>query len=618
MPTDHMFHPRNDDAKNTPPVPDDLVADAEPDVADTEPTEAADHAVADASEPAEKVTDTPAEKAAPTKGGKLAGVKRVLRGYWHHKLWTVPLTVVVLLAILLAIPFTRYHALAFFLKRDVAVTVTDSTTGTPVSGASVTLDGVKKTTNSSGKAMLTVPVGDGTLVVAKTYYKSGSKAVLVEITGSNVVAIRLVATGRQVPIKVVNKITGAPIAAATLTVGSTNAKTDDNGMATIVLPASDATQKGILTANEFNNLSVTVQVTTRSVPENTFSVTPSGKIYFLSNLSGKIDVVSTNLDGTNRNTVLAGTGKEDTATTSLLASRDWHYLVLDSSRDGSNKLYLINSNNDPVTTLSDDDATYSPVGWSDHYFVYSEAPANHGSWQPGGTLLKSYNADTGKTITLATSDATGTNAIDAQYQSIWSTIFIGDHLVYSTTWYRAPGYLTVSGQQDTLVSIKPDGSASKTLKSVDAGQYYITSLTLATPDTAYFAVQDNNYTNTNYYRLDSSGSISQSSTITSDSVNTRYPTYLVSPSGKSTFWTNLRDGKNTLLVGDYEGDNGTTVATLSDYSPYGWFTDDYLLVQKGGSELYIMPAAGGTALKISDYYKPFSTFYGYGGGYGGL
>ena len=70
------------------------------------------------------------------------------------------------------------------------------------------------------------------------------------------------------------------------------------------------------------------------------------------------------------------------------------------------------------------------------------------------------------------------------------------------------------------------------------------------------------------------------------------------------------------------GESAKQVVGLSDYQAYGWYSDDYLLVSKNSSELYILPAAGLTdltkAIKISDYHKPAVSFYGYGGGYGGL
>ena len=52
----------------------------------------------------------------------------------------------------------------------------------------------------------------------------------------------------------------------------------------------------------------------------------------------------------------------------------------------------------------------------------------------------------------------------------------------------------------------------------------------------------------------------------------------------------------------------------------GWYTDNYLLVSKGGSELYIAAAGNpdfSKALKVTDYHKPNIVYRGYGGGYGG-
>jgi hypothetical protein len=78
------------------------------------------------------------------------------------------------------------------------------------------------------------------------------------------------------------------------------------------------------------------------------------------------------------------------------------------------------------------------------------------------------------------------------------------------------------------------------------------------------------------------------------------------------------DGKYNLFVGNQLGDDKKSVGTLGDYNTYGWYTDNYLLVSKSSSELYIMPKNGGAALKISDYFKPSQYFSGYGGGYGGI
>lgn len=573
--------------------------------------------------------DTPDEqqsapKPSPITTGPHRNVfQRLLGAYWRRKLWTLPLTLVVLAGIVMAVPQTRYPVLALGIKRTFSVTVTDSTAHTPVSGATISLDGHSITTDGSGKAKLTARVGARTLAVDKKYYRSVDQNVFVGLgTHGNTVDIALVATGRQVPLKVVDKITGKPISAATIKFLDTNAVTDASGQAQIVVPVSESPQSVTVSADGYNSLTSPLPAATPSsgTPAAfTVGLVLTGRVYFLSNLSGKIDVVSTNLDGSGRQTVVAGTGSEDSNDTVLLASRDWKFLALVSKRDGNSpKLYLVNADTKKLSTIDGATGVVTPIGWSDHYFVYQVSDPNAPAWQSGAVMLKSYNADTGATVTLVSTKATGTSNADAQYQAIWDTVFLGGNLVYTTTWYSYPGYLSVNGQQDTLVSIKPDGTGNKTLKSVDAGQYYFSNLKLATPAQAYIGVYSSTSSAANYYRVDANGSVSQSSTITSDAVTKDYPTYLLSPGGTSTFWSELRDGKNTLFVGDANGSNGAQVGTLSDYKPYGWFTDRYLLVQKGGSELYIMPATGGTPLKVSDYYRPQYSFQGYGGTYGGL
>ncbi|HWT40621.1 MAG TPA: hypothetical protein VN081_05150, partial [Dongiaceae bacterium] len=127
----------------------------------------------------------------------------------------------------------------------------------------------------------------------------------------------------------------------------------------------------------------------------------------------------------------------------------------------------------------------------------------------------------------------------------------------------------------------------------------------------------------NYYEY-SDGAIKNTSDVSDNQFNSSYPTFLVSPTGKQTFWYEPRDGKNTLLVGDESGNNTKTVGDSADYIPYGWYgqNDDFILLSKGGSELYISSPSKTIGdksyqpLKITDYHKA-QTYPGYGYGYGG-
>jgi hypothetical protein len=545
--------------------------------------------------------------------------KQLLNRYWDKKKWTLPVSAVVLIVLLGAIPFTRYALAGIVLKQDYSVLVLDNATEKPVTNAMVSLAGKMVKTDNKGLAILHVKVGNGTLAVSKKYYSSSSSGVLVPISATKQPKqIHLTAFGRQVPITVTNTITGKPVVNAVIKAAETEAKTNSKGQATIVLPAAKATLSATISANGYNNVTASVLVTNQADKQNDFHLTPTGKVYFLSKLTGTINVVKTNLDGTDRQTVLAGTGNEDDGGTVLLASRDWKYLALLSQRDTSGlaKLYLINTSTDKLSTIDSGNASFTLVGWVGNRFVYVVNRNDVQLWQPNGQALKTFDASTGKLATIDQTTAEGTSGADYAQTSFSSVYALGSQLVYAEDWGGNNGHL--SGKNVNLYSINVDGSSKKTVQSfpVPVNFYYGYSIEL-TPYEAqslYVQAEDGSY-NPTYYEYED-GKLSQKS-LTSEQFYSTYATYLQSPSGSQTFWAEPRDGKNTLFVGDATGSGGKIIAQLSDYNTYGWYTDNYLLVSKDSSELYVMPADGGTALKISDYHKPANTYYGYGGGYGG-
>jgi hypothetical protein len=345
-------------------------------------------------------------------------------------------------------------------------------------------------------------------------------------------------------------------------------------------------------------------------------------LYFLSNQSGKIDVVKTNLDGSDRQTVLAGTGNEDPNSTSLLAARDWKYLALLAKRDtGSNaSIYLIDTtDSDKLTTIDQGNVNFNLVGWSNDTFVYQVNRNGVESWQSKAQALKSYDATSGKSTLLDETTAEGTSSYDYGNTGYSSVYLLDNEIVYAKNWFTNYMGTHLIGKTDSLISIRPDGTGHKTIKDfpVPAGSnYYSINLNLYQPYGIY--VQASASTGNTYYEYED-GSLTPKPAITDTAFNSPYATYLISPSANYTFWTELRDGKNTLFVGDKNGASPKQIASAADYKPYGWYSDDYLLVSKSSSELYIMPRDGSSApLKMTDYYKPPVSYNGYGGGYGGL
>lgn len=574
--------------------------------------------------------DTPAEAELPKKDQSDSDGSRWRRfktWYSDRKKLTIPVTLLLLVIIIGAIPFTRYALAGTLVKRDLTLKVLDSETNTPVSGARVSLGSLSTDTDASGKAVLRhIKVGSHNFLITKKYYKDRSVSMLVPIVNKKKdFSVELLATGRQVKIDVANVINKNPLANVKIEAAGSVSKTDNTGSVVMVLPIGVSEQKARLSLQGYNDAEVSIKISNDKIQQNSINLTPSGKIYFLSKLSGKIDVVKTNLDGTVREIVLAGTGKEDDRNTVLLASRDWKYLALLSKRaGGSPSLYMISTADDSLTLIDEGNAYFDLTGWAGSNFVYKASRNNVQLWQTNRQALKSFDAQSKKLITLDQTTAAGSGNYDYLTEDIGGVYAYENQIFYIKNWsasYYGSVAAGLSSKQATFNSVKPDGTAKKAIRSFPADPDNPSSINIdqqiKSPNVILLRHYDGNKDRFYVY---SEGQVKEDSSITADGYyGDSYATYLLSPNGEKTFWSESRDGKNTLFIGNEDGRDGKQVASLSEYNTYGWYTDDYLLVSKNSSELYVMDnSAKQTPVKISDYHKPDRIFYGYGGGYGGL
>lgn len=556
---------------------------------------------------------------------------RLKSWYSSHKKISIPATVMLLLLLVATIPWTRYKTAGVVYKKDFSMQLKDSTAGTPVSEAKVSIGSISGVTDGNGKVTLHgVSVGNHKATITKKYYKDTQLNVLVPILNQkSVPSISFVATGRQAKVLVSNLISKKNLSGVEIKVADIEAKTDKDGSATIVLPVGTSSKEATLSLKGYNEVKVTVEANSTSVKENKFSLSPAGKIYFLSKKSGKIDVVKTNLDGTDRKTVLAGTGKEEDRGTILLASRDWKYLALLSRRDSPKpKVYLIETESDKLTVVDEGNATFTLVGWNEEDFVYQIDRESTAIWQAKKYALKSYDAAKKQLITLDESRGEGDSNNSATYESITDVYSIDRSIVYWKGWfsYDYDNPARYQGKQDGVYQINTDGTGRKTIKNFNHdldSALYVNSY-LYKPLEIYYSLFDGSNV-TKYYEYES-GKLADKTDLAEEfkKYTEEDPkTFLLSPSGSETFWSDPRDGKSALFVGSKTGDDGKEIAALSDeHKVYGWYSDDYLLVSKKSSEIYILPRLGVKAdtdsLKITDYHKPSQNFYSYGGGYGGL
>jgi hypothetical protein len=546
---------------------------------------------------------------------------------WFKHLWStrkgkalvIAAAIVIVAGILCAVPTTRYGILGNFVKKTVHVVVTDAETKKPVSQADISIAGKTAKTSATGEAdIANVPVGQYSLKVTKNYYKDADQPYTVPILSApQSLAISSAATGRQVSIKVTNVITKAVLSKANITVGNTSALTDDQGMATIVLPVDKPTLNGTVNLDGYNQNTVTVTVTDQP-DKNNFALTPAGSVYYLSNQTGQLNVMKSNLDGTNSAVVVKATGSEDPNNTSLLASRDWRYLAFLSHRtnDQTGQLYLVDTQTGALKVIDQGDVSINPVGWSGHSFIYTVYRNDVQYWQSNKQVLKSYDAETGKLTTIEQNVAMGGQNSNV-VASINTPYIVNDKIVYTISWAASGSYIyndLAPGNKVSIISVNPDGSNKQHVKDFDTQRFGDIQARLQLPQVLYYKVSIDG-ADAKYYSYN--GTVADLN-ISQAQFYSQSNTYLLSPDGVHTFWSDYRDGKNTLLVGDKNASNSQTIATLSDYTAYGWFGNDYILLSKGGSELYIASAhsplsATNQPLKITNYYKPG---YSYPGGYG--
>ncbi len=565
-----------------------------------------------------EVTDTDESVQDPDQEVKIVRPKH-RNQWWRRKKVFIPAGILLLLIVVLAVPTTRYFTLGWIWHKDVTVLVRDSQSGSSLKNATVSIGAVSAQTDDSGRALIKgISLGRHEIMIAKDNYAKISQSVVVDVFSVNDQSVPLVATGTIVSLKFIDKVSGKVVSDAEVTSGTTKlGKSSSDGKLDVVIPKNKQRLALTISAPSFNVATIEITDKTKQI-----ELTPTGSLYFLSKQSGKLDVVKSNLDGTDRKIIVSGTGAEDDRGTSIIASQDWKYAVLMTKRvvNKPASLYVVTTADDKYAVLDDATVEFTPIGWSGHYFIYQSARSNE-SWRANSMQLKSYNAETGKTTTLDqnASDPASTQQ-NPLYEMLGSAYVIDSRIVYTKSWTMyGPMIFSTEGKQAIVGSVKPDGSDKKTIKSYAFATTSWISSRLYRPQQVYFQIGPQDAQQKSTFSELTEETYKENITPLADYATATYASYLLSPNGTSVVWSEERDGKQAIFVGDKNADGKQEIAKKSDYKPYGWLTDNWILLQKNDSELYITTKEqlkkGIEPLKVSDYHRSANSLSGYG--YGG-
>ena len=418
--------------------------------------------------------------------------------------------------------------------------------------------------------------------------------------------VHIKATGRQVPVKVINAITKAPITEATITALGTDTKTDAKGEAIIVLPADRQKVPAGVSAASFVKLNKDITVAETVVAENTFELVPEGYVYFLSNQDGTIDVVRAKVDGSGREVIIKGTGREQAYNTQMVASYDWRYIALLSRRDGGRtpKLFVIDTTTRTMQTVDSDEVDFNIGGWVGTTFAYQTSvyAANTQSSQ----VIKTYDAATRKSAVLAKSASA--QADGSGLERFGNPFITGNDVVYTRTTDGPFGAAATAA----VMAVKITGGDSRVVKEWNTASYV--AMLRNGAQSVQFAVSrdiDNNlYTYKNGTVMPLNGRTA------ADVYDRDIYSYVLSPSGEKATYTDMRDGRTVAYTTSSAGDDAREIGTMeSGYGVYGWVSDDYIVMLKENA-LYAISAKIGqgavTPLRVSGFYSYMgqSLFYG--------
>ncbi len=539
--------------------------------------------------------------------------KGIKRAFAERVILAIVFYVIVLVSLGLAVvPTTRYKLASYIIERPYMLTLLDEETNKPVTEATVEIHGINMKTDSKGEVTFEkLPVGNLEAHITKSNYESRTQKFLLPIKGNASATYKLKATGRQVTVLIRDYISKQPVSDVYLTSDGFEARSDATGLVNVVVPVGKTSATGSVSKDGFNKRDITVTVVdSLTVDEkNTFDITPAGKVYMLSNQSGKIDVVKSNFDGSGRETVLAGTGFENNDNTSLFISDDNQHIALKSIRNDKKtpSITYIRASDGTISNADEGDAEFKIFGWQKNKLIY--LVKRNVEDQPQRFKLKSYDAATGK-ITLLDSSTYSTSTCSYYTTCIEETYISYATLLKDGIIYFVRSYKSGENNKYTLKQVQNDGQNKKDIAQYES-KYERDSYTYVDDESLYsYDGQKSNFiVSTDWeggFKLYEVSFNGQPVEVSDESVksawrNNRPQARIYSPDGAKSLWSEQRDGKNVLFIGDSTGQNGNEIARLDKFTIVSWATDSYILLSKEGKELFIMSISGGEPVKVTDY-----------------
>lgn len=473
-----------------------------------------------------------------------------------------------------------------------------------LSKVAVTVNGKSYTTDDDGTVKVSgVPYGKSMISAKKTGYQDANYTATLDFDpffhvfggkaqddAARNVELSMTATGIPVSFKVVDWLSGQPITTGEFKVSDVVAEPDSQGLVSLKIPGTDDSKVMVSASFGGKYIDKDFEVALGSATPETVSFVPGGKQYFISNRSGVLTVYSSNLDGSDVQPIVVGTGQEDGAI-AFAVSPDGKYGVLSSSRDGERnakkellqRLYVVDLSTKQITRV-DEANNIRFADWSGNTLVYTTS----GYDATGNNYIS--------TLRSVDTDSKRVNNFESSDGSISVQTVAYDEVVYGKYVYSGDD----KSQSPILRVANVNGTSMTTL-----GNRYENYVQLDFDRVAFKTEQDQAWHEYNL-NTDSLKSIAQP---LNSSTEQQYLS-TANSSGSKRLMIDRIDGKYTLKVKD----TGTgEVKVLSSAAglggPIRWINDVivYRVVTQQETADYAVSLNGGEPKKITDVTATGST-----------
>lgn len=396
-------------AKDTPPdlAPEDSSPE-EPDTAagdDTTPFDdektdkAIDEIVAKESDDVLAAQDAASAKGRVKPPRKHGALRNFFGKKWVR--WLLVMIIIGGIAAVMAVPKTRYLALnTAGVRSSSSLTIVDSTTRLPLKGVSVTLGGQSAKTDSDGEAKFTgLKLGKTQLTISRVGFEEIKRDFVIGWGSNPLGSFPLKATGVQYVIEVRDYLSDKPIEGVEATDGTSTAISGKDGKITLTLENTVVAKDAVsLSKSGYRTQKITLQEDPKKTTKA--SLVLARKTVFITKQSGRYDLYKSDIDGQNREVLLAGTGAEN-SNISLAVSPDGSRVAYVSTRDNKrdsggfllSSLSLINVGSGEKTTIAEA-AQIQLIDWVGTRLVFQQATSDSKSGSRYTIISYNYSDNT--------------------------------------------------------------------------------------------------------------------------------------------------------------------------------------------------------------------------------